>query len=317
MITLYFEINNIGNLLQIYDGIEIARYTGLYTNPTSPVGDVVDNDDWVTVSGVSPYTAPVVLLNGVTAYYVYDDIGSNTSWYSSRYIKIGDPTTVSNWSTPVLGDATALYTDPMYPSEISLNSSENRIVDRIRLLIGDPYDLRRDYSEEDTTNIQPIGNVYRLNEKGWPIYVNMSGIQYTSLDNPTVNGYRYLKFNRDVSTPVTTSGVTYGIDIWYYTFRYSDREILEAYDNTPVPDGLNTTNANSEAYILNTAIDLVRAELLLDTTEDGAQWADDRSNYNPSPGLEAKRKLLDSLEKKLDKLVKSLKMTKISGVLID
>jgi hypothetical protein len=57
--------------------------------------------------------------------------------------------------------------------------------------------------------------------------VNMGGIPYTSTDNPSVNGYRFLRFQNYIDiTDITTvwSGCdydtyTHGVDIWYYTFR--------------------------------------------------------------------------------------------------
>lgn len=316
MVTLYFEINNIGDVLQLYDQIQIVRYTGLGVPSETPVGAIEDLVSWTSVSGVSPYTVPVSLLPGVKTYYVYDDLGTSTSWYSSMYINSSTGTS-SGWATPVLGDGAALYKNPLYPGEVTLTSAENRVVDRVRLLIGDPYDLVRDHGEEALSNLYPGGNVYKLNEKGWPISINMGGVQYTDLNNPTVNGYRYLKFNQDVSSTATVSGVTYGIDVWYYTFRYSDKEILDAYDNTPAPIGLTTTSASTEAYVLNCAIDLLRGELWLDLTEDGAKFTDDKSLYDPAASLETRRKLLEGLEKKLDKLVKLSLMTGINGVLID
>jgi len=317
MVTLYFEINNIEDILQLYNQIQIVRYTGSGATLFTPAGNPADMVDWEEVTGVSPNVAPVNLLSGLKTYYVYDDIGNSLSWYSSRYIDSSNLSINSGWSTPVLGDSAALYRNPLYPSEVTLTSAENRVVDRIRLLIGDPYDLVRDFGEEALSNLYPGGNVYKLNEKGWPISINMSGIQFTNLNNPTVNGYRYLRFNQDVSNTTTISGVTYGVDIWYYTFRYSDKEILDAYDNTPYPDGLTTDTATTEAYILNTAIDLIRSELWLDSIEDGAIFTEDKSLYNPTSSLETRRKLLEGLEKKLDKLVKLLLMSNVKGVLID
>lgn len=317
MITLFFEINNIEDILQMYNQIQIVRYTGAGGTLYTPTGNPSDMVDWEAVTGSAPYTAPVDLLNGVKTYYVYDALGNSLSWYSSRYINSNNVNNASGWSTPVLGDSAALYRNPLYPGEVTLTSAENRVVDRIRLLIGDPYDLVRDYGEEALSNLSPSGNVYKLNEKGWPISINMGGQQYTDLNNPTVNGYRYLKFNQDISDTTTVSGVTYGIDVWYYTFRYSDKEILDAYDNTPAPDGLTATTASTEAFILSCAIELIRAELWLDLVEDGSKFTDDKSLYDPAASLETRRKLLEGLEKKLDKLVKLSLMANINGVLID
>ena len=92
---------------------------------------------------------------------------------------------------------------------------------------------------------------------------------------------------------------------------------MEAYDSCPPPSPLTTTNANSEVYMVQTAIDLLRKELWEDATEDGAAIKDEGPHYDPSPGLEVRRKLLDDLTKRRDDLVKALQLTGITGVLID
>lgn len=169
-----------------------------------------------------------------------------------------------------------------------------------------------------------------MDEMGWPSYINMGGVQYTSTDNPSVNGYRFLRFKGFIddvcSECVTYSGVcgedvvkdvTNGVDIWYYTFRNSDRQIMEAYDNCPPPAPLTTTTATSEAYMLQTSIDLLRKELWEDSTEDGAAIKDEGSTYNPEPGLKVRKELLDDLKKRLEDLKKAVMLSGITGVLID
>jgi hypothetical protein len=169
-----------------------------------------------------------------------------------------------------------------------------------------------------------------MDEKGWPAYINMGGMQFTDTDNPSVNGYRFLRFQQyidDVCTEcVTYSGtcgedvvkeVTHGVDIWYYTFRNSDRQIMEAYDNCPPPSPLTSTTATAEAYMLQTSIDLLRGSLWEDATEDGASIRDEGSHYDPSPGLDTRRQLLADLQKRLDDLIKAVMLSGITGVLID
>ena len=57
--------------------------------------------------------------------------------------------------------------------------------------------------------------------------------------------------------------------------------------------------------------------MFLDSTESGAKFVDDLTTYDPSPGLDTRQKLLDDLKDQLDKVVTSLKLKGISGVLID
>jgi hypothetical protein len=69
--------------------------------------------------------------------------------------------------------------------------------------------------------------------------------------------------------------------------------------------------------MLQTAIDLIRKELLEDAAEDGARIVDDRTSYDPSSGQKIRKAILDDLIKQLRDLVNSLKMNGITGVLID
>ena len=203
-------------------------------------------------------------------------------------------------------------------------------IDRIRLYIGDPIGLRREYGEEALSSIHRDGKTYEMDETGWPAYVNMGGMQYVNTDDPSVNGYRFLRFKNFIDDVcqecVTYSGtcgedvikeVTHGVDIWYYTFRLSDRQIMEAYDSCPPPTPLTETNCNAEVYMVQTAIDLLRSELWEDSTEDGADVTDEGSKYSPGPGLEIRRKLLADLVKRRDDMVKALQLTSIAGVRID
>ena len=145
----------------------------------------------------------------------------------------------------------------------------------------------------------------------------MNNTSYTTSSNPTIEGYTYLRFQDDISLTTTISGVEYGVDIYYYTFRHSDRQIMEAYDNQPPPPPLTTATATSEVYMIATAIELLGSELWEDATEDGAAIRDEGSNYNPEPGLNVKEKMLSALRKRLDDIIKALKMPYVGGVLID
>lgn len=316
MISLNFTVDNVDTVLKIYDRIEVVRYTGTETQPDTPVGDMVALTDWTAVSGTGS-NVPIQLASGQSKYYAYDANGVATNWYSSRYISSTDSSIYSGWTDPILGEPGDLYYNPLFPPEIDYGSTDQVIVDRIRVLIGDPKGLNREVGESASASIMANGTTYLIEEKGWPVSITMNGKQFTDIGDPTVNGYRYLTFQEDITQPVTISGVTYAVDVWYYTFRNSDRQIMAVYGSTPPPAGLTETTATIEAYILAAAIDIVRSELLLDANEDGALVADEGSKYNPSPGLDVRRKLLDELKKKLADLVKSLTLGGITGVLID
>lgn len=307
MIALTFTVDNIHTVITVgYTNIEVQRGS--------------DPDNLTTFSGIgvaelSPY--PITLVDGTTIYRTTDTTGLATDWYRSRYSSTTTSGLVSGWSDPVLGEPGDIYYDPLYPPEISYGTADQLIIDRIRRLIGDPIGLRREYGEEAASSIHFDNKTYELDEKGWPADVRMKGEAMNSSTDPTINGYRYLKFDEDISITTWSGCVEHGVDIWYYTFRWSDREIMEAYDNCPPPVGLTTTTATSEAYMLQTAIELLYSELWLDATEDGAMVKDEGSTYDPNDGQETRRKMLAGLQKRLDDLVKYLALGGITGVLID
>jgi hypothetical protein len=333
MISLTISIDGIDNVLQVFDTVQIRKYLGSDI-PGYPVTDLVAFSEYTVVSGIDTINSredvsDVLLSASYSQYYFTDPDGYSSDWYISRYYNSDDGST-SGWSDPVQGDPGDLYYNPQYPPEISYGTTDQLIIDRIRLYIGDPIGLRREYGEEAISSIHGDGKTYEMDETGWPAYVNMGGVQFTSTDNPSVNGYRFLRFKRFIDDIcyecVTYSGicgedvikeVANGVDIWYYTFRKSDRQIMESYDACPPPPPLTEANATSQAYMLQTSIDLLRSELWEDATEDGAAIKDEGSHYDPEPGLKVRKALLDDLKDKLDDLVKTLMLTGITGVRID
>jgi hypothetical protein len=316
MQTLYFSVNNIDDVLVLYNQIQVIKYIGDLDEPETPVGNIDDLSDWEIVTGVYPYSAPINLIHGVTEYYIYDDSSNSLDWYASRYIHSTDPENQnSGWSSPTLSTTRGIYYNPMYPPEMVLSNDDKLLVERLRVLIGDNINIKRDINLDSIENLHADGYVYELSEKGWPASIKVCETQYTSISNPVVNGYKYLKFNSKID--LSDCSQEYVIDIWYYTFRYSDKELIDAYDRTPPPFGLTAQTATSDAYILSAAIDLLRSELFMDATESGAKITDDLTTYDPSPGLDNRRMLLKSLEDQLDKIVTSLKLHGISGVRVD
>lgn len=320
MINLTFTIDNIATVLSVFDRIQIMRYDGIGI-PTTPV----DETEYATVTGTDlvsdiSNTDEVILMSQYSQYYFMDPTGEAEDWYISRYYSTSTDST-SGWTDPILGEPGDLYYDPAYPPEVEYGTSDQRIIDRIRLLIGDPVGLNREYGDEAESSIMPDGRTYVLDEKGWPAFVNMNGTQYTETANPSINGYKFLRFNTYIDVPQTTiSGgrvIQQGVDIWYYTFRWSDREIMEAYDNTPPPPPLTAINCTSEIYMLACAYDLLMAETWDYVSEDGAVIKDEGSHYDPSPGLRSRKDLLDMVKKRLDDAIHANKMLGIGGVRIE
>jgi hypothetical protein len=304
MINLAFTVSDVNTVMLIYSQIEVAR---------SQVELPADLTNYTVISGTS---FPIDLVQGAPQYTAVDEDGTATSWYISRYINTGT-SSYSGWSDPVLGEPGDLFYNPLFPPEIAYGSSDQLIIDRIRRLVGDPLGLRREYGDEAASSIHFDNKTYELDEKGWPVSVTMAGAQMNDSTDPTINGYRYLRFNQDIAVTTWSGGIEYGVDIWYYTFRWADRQIMEAYDTCPPPLGLTTVTATSEAYMLQTAVELLYSEVWHDSGEDGARLSDEGSKYDPSPGLEARRKLLDDIQRRLDKIIQSLILTGVEGVLID
>ncbi len=285
--------------------------------------------DWVALSGTVDYPIPVILVTNQSQYITYDMDGEDTDWYSSRYNEATVSGSYSGWSAPMLGQSGDLYYNPEFPNEVEYSSEDQAIIDRIRIYIGDPLDLHREYGPNALSSIHPDGKTYELDETGWPAFVTMGGVSFTDTSNPSVNGYKFLKFTEFIDelcpecVDTVTCGVSgtrtieNGVDIWYYTFRHSDRQIMEAYDTCLPPIGLTSTTATSQAYMVQTSIDLITKELLEDAVEDGARIKDEGTVYDPAPGLKVRQDVLDDLRKQLKDLVDSLKMQGVTGVLID
>lgn len=333
MISLTITVDDLTTVLSVFDSIQIRRYTGEDV-PEGPISNATADSDYVITSGTDTINnrtgvSDVLLSSTYTQYYFEDPYGAPSSWYISRYYNTTNDA-ASGWSDPTPGYIADLHYDPQFPEEVDYTDDEQLIIDRIRLWTGDPKGIAREYGEDAMSSIHTDGRTYELDEKGWPIYITIGGYQYTNISNPTVNGYKYLRFNCYIDHVCTTSsgyegdcGDTYcqdiviGPDIWYHTFRFSDKEIMTAYNSCPPPSPLTTTTANSEVYMLQTAIDLIRSELWEDSIEDGAEIKDEGSHYNPDPGLKIRRDLLKDLIKRRDDLVKALQLTGITGVLID
>lgn len=322
-IRLTVIVDNISQVLQIYDRVQIRRAEDeLMTTPIALT-------DLGVVNGNASY---IVLLTDTTYYYAVDngenrpgydayDAGTSDNWYQSRYYSSTTSGVVSGWSDAVRGEGADLFYDPCYPPEISMTDAEKLVVDEIRRLIGDPIDLNREYGDDAASSIHPDGMTYELDEKGWATCITMGGVQYNTTANPTINGYRYLIFEDCIDvTQVVCSGTCdneRGVDIWYYTFRHSDRQILEAYNDCPPPPPLTIANASSQAYVFYTAKRLLQQENWHDAIEDGAVIKDEGTVYDPSPGFDFRKDLLDDLNKQLDDLVNSLTLRGITGVRVE
>lgn len=317
MIEITITVDDINNVLLVFNKIQLMKYTGAGVPP-----DVIDENTYTTLSGIDKINdregvSDIDMSQSYTQYYFTDPSGLGTDYYISRYFSTST-LAASGWSSPILGETGDIFYNPMYPPEINYGSSDQLVIGHIRRLIGDPIGLRRDHGEEEEYSLSTDRKVYELDETGWPASINMYGTQYTASSDPVVNGYRYLKFTNPITDTYTiVSGIEYNIDVWYYTFRNSDREIMSTYDNSYPPAGLTTTNCTPEIYMLQSAYDLLTMETWEVINEDGSDIDDEGSKYSPAPGIKARDKMIGRLRNRLEAAIKFARGPYNGGVRID
>ena len=247
------------------------------------------------------------LSAGTSTYNYTDATGTADHWYKSRYY---NPTTLaySSYSDAVKGEEAELYHNITYPQQTYLGTTDETKVKKIRVLIGDVKEVRREYQAECQSSVSEDGHTYELDQKGWPLYISLSNVEMTGSNNPYFDGYRYLTFSG-------TIGTSDSIDLWYYTFRWSDSEILDHYNNALIPAGLTSTSVTTDHLILQTAIDLLEAENWRDYIENGAILVDSDTRWDPSPGYRARESAIKRLQKRLDDLVKQYTLVRDGWIL--
>lgn len=297
MVKLTIEVANVDIIMLTYNYIRIYTSDAEY--------------------GTYTLLSSIPLRAGVSVYnYLHID-GDSDTWYRSSYYNTLtlDEGSLSN---AVRGDEPTIFHDPTYPVEYEFTAHEKTIIRKIRRLIGDLIQLRRIYStgDEFCTSIEADEHTINLGEKGWPVYISINNMEYTSLDDPVVQGYQYLTFSGslviDDQNPL--------VNIWFYTFQYSDREIYEAYGDAMIPPLVPANCVSEDHLMLQAAIDLLENLAAMDIVTDGAMIRDDQTIYDPAAGLRERSKLIDRLRKQLDRLVEECikqGLLGIEGVLID
>lgn len=294
MIQLTIYVDNIDAVMQVFTHIR------LYTSD-SELGGYVHLNYIVLVAGKSVYE------------YTHVD-GTSDTWYRSSYWSASQESSLSD---PVQGAEPELFHYPIYSDELDFSRAEETIIRRIRRYVGDLKGLGRLYIDGSdeyilSSALQPDDHTIDLGEKGWPVYISLNEVEKTFLSDPVVQGYQHLTFSGTLSEDDV-------IDIWYYTFKFSDREIYEAYGDTMIPPGLTSSNVTQDHLILQASIDLLENMASADIIEDGAVIRDDQTVYDPSPGLAERDRTIKRLKAMLDDLIKQYKydMSGLTGVLID
>jgi len=264
--------------------------------------------------GTYTHLVYIPLSAGQSTYEYIHVAGTSDTWYRSSYWSVS---TESSLSDPVQGDCAELYHYPTYPTEVEFTSAEEQIIRRIRRYIGDLKGLDRLYIElegEYCSTVQEDNKTVDLEKTGWPVYITLNGVEKTSEIDPMVQGYQWLTFSG------TISGTNYPIDIWYYTFKFSDRQIYEAYSDAILPAFVSADCVTQAHLILQAAIDLLENMTAEDMVNNGAVVRDGLDLYDPEPGLRERNNLIGRLQKQLDSLIQECiksGMLGLEGVLID
>ncbi len=265
-------------------------------------------------------TMMVQLQSGQSEYTFIDGGGTPAHWYKTTFY---DPTTPaeSSFSVAFNGDYYDLgFPSASYPPEAIFTSDDYVVVDKIRNLIGDRKEVVRDYTSPSAGNAANISEdryTYSFsNPNGWPLKIILGSTEYTTLDDPVVNGYKSVTFS---GAQITTSGT---LDLWYHHFRYSDTEILQVYNGLTPPYPLTADQVTFELSIVSAAIELLSAELGMSSSSAGIEVdIFEEIRVNPKAGLDSRYNMLKALLARkqaiIDEIAPDTSSDNLWGVLID
>lgn len=271
----------------------------------------------------------VINLNSLTSYQSLDTTTSPEKYYKSQYFN--SSTLISSsfseivQETGIFSEFTVPVTTATYPPEIALSDQDREIVESIRITLGDIGTIERDFFNSVdsqsvfscTSQISDDKKTWELNEfKGWPRKVIINGIEKSNISDPQVIGYKFLTFSG------TQACITGTLDIFYNHFRFSDREILLAFDrarNLLVTCRLTTTQITNEMLIMQAAILLLEGELR-DVQQGAISIRDGDTTYDNTRAIQSRTQDLTDLKQKIRDLVECaqvLSSYSLQGVRID
>jgi hypothetical protein len=279
---------------------------------TEAVGTLFDKIRIFRATAVSgPYS--MIAEIDIASPAVYCDLTSTPHlYYKAQYYN--STTMVSSvfsevaQETGIFSEYTVPESTATYPPEIALSDDDREIVESIRLTLGDSGLIERDlYDVSDPQSvvscgaqIDPDGCTWEMSEwKGWPQRVLLNGIEKTDINDPQVIGYRYLSFSG------TGPCITGSLDVYYNHFRFSDREILMAYDrarNLLVSCGLTEDRITTEMRIMQASILLLEGEIR-EISQGAFKIVDGDTTYDNSAMIRSRTEDLSDLKRKIDHLV--------------
>jgi hypothetical protein len=273
----------------LFDKIRIFRATGV-NGPYSMIAEI----DYAAAATYCDLTSTPQLYYKVQYY-------NSTTMISSVYSEVAQ-------ETGIFSEYTVPETTATYPPEIALSDDDREIVESIRVTLGDSGLIERDlfYASDPQSNaacaaqIDPEGCTWELEEwKGWPQRVLLNGIEKTDINDPQVIGYRYLSFSG------TSPCITGSLDVYYNHFRFSDREILMAYDrsaNLLVSCGLTVDAVSTEMRIMQASILLLEGEIR-EVSQGAFKIVDGDTTYDNSAMIRSRTEDLTDLKKKMDYII--------------
>ncbi|MBW1799217.1 MAG: hypothetical protein JRJ85_00675 [Deltaproteobacteria bacterium] len=296
------EVDDVVTVKLLYNEVHLYRFESEAET---------DAANGIEITQMSPPPTKVLNVNYFTYIFVDAPGSSQEYWYRARYeIPVGLAPPYSSFSEAIrAGTFSKIFHRISYPDDIDLSDDEDTIINKIRILIGDRKQLIHDYISTCKSRLSDNDHTIEMKDKGWPVYINLNGVEKTRVNDPYIDGYRYLTFSGSI-------GASDVIDIYCYTFRNSDSSINDAYSNVMIPPGLTSATVTQDHFILQTAITLLEGELISDAVDSGVKIRDGDTNYDPTPSFSARQKILDRLRKRLDDLITQYLLAG-GGVLID
>jgi hypothetical protein len=254
-------------------------------------------------AAITTSNTELLLVAGVSDYNFVDGSGTTEHWYTTTFIDTNGILAESAASAAFRGDFFDTNFSPItYPEEAVFTPNDRYIIDRMRSVTGDPKQLTRDYVSPDTgySSISIDGGTHTLsNPSGWPLRIQVNGVEFTDATEPRVNDYQYLTFS---GTTVSTISGT--LDVWYYHFRNSDTEHLRVFNGLTPPPELTADQVPFELALICAAIEVLEGEVRLFGVTSGSEIEIYQEiRINPKGGLSGRMADLAALNKRKDNML--------------
>ena len=261
-----------------------------------------------------PFSQIASLPLGSVDLYTFLDTGVGPDlYYKAQFFNTGT-LVASQFSelaqeTGVFSEFSVPTSTASYPPEIALSENDREIIESIRITLGDMGSIERDYynSADHQTAFACASQIsgdcatWELSEpRGWPRRIVLNGQIKTTLSDPQVLGYKFLTFT---GSPCITGT----LDIYYNHFRFSDREILLAYDRARnlLVATCNLTDAqiSTEMRIMQAAVLLLEGEVRQAGSGAAVNIRDGETSFDNTFSIQARTTDLADLKQKLRDLI--------------